>query len=69
MTKLLEKALEAISKLPDNEQDSLAAIIMEEIASEKRWDEAFSRTQDALGSLAKEALEEFGQDKTEPLDS
>lgn len=52
MTQLLEQALEAMRKLPSSEQDALAAIILEEIADERRWDEGFARTQPQLAQLA-----------------
>ena len=35
MTQLLEKAVEEISKLSRTEQDSIAAVILEEISEEK----------------------------------
>ena len=58
MTQLLEKALHEVAKLPPSEQDALAAILMNELASEKRWAESFSKSQDALAKLAGEALAE-----------
>ena len=42
MTKLLEKALAEVSKLPKKEQDALATWILEELASEQRWERAFA---------------------------
>ena len=56
MTKLLEKAFEVASKLPPTEQDPVPPPMLDEIASEQRWDEAFAKSQDVLSSLAKEAL-------------
>ena len=67
MTKLLEKAFEVASKLPPAEQDEVAALLLDEIASEKRWDEAFAKSQDVLSSLAKEALAAHSAGKTTPL--
>ena len=48
MTKALRKAFEAASKLPEAEQDAFAAAILEELASERRWDELFDRSTDTL---------------------
>lgn len=59
MTKLLEKAFDAVSKLPEQEQDAIAAWILEEIASEKRWEELFAKSPQVLEQLADEALTEF----------
>jgi hypothetical protein len=67
MTQLLEKALKEVSKLPVAEQDALAAILLEEIASERRWTESFSKSQDALAKLAEEALTEYAQGRTRPM--
>lgn len=66
MTQLLEKALKEVSKLPVAEQDALATILLEEIASEHRWTESFSKSQDALTKLAEEALTEYAQGRTRP---
>jgi hypothetical protein len=52
MTQLLEKALAEVQKLPDSDQDAIAAMILDELADERRWDEAFARSQDQLGRLA-----------------
>jgi hypothetical protein len=68
MTRSLKKAFEAASKLPEAEQDALAAAILEELESERRWDELFQRSADILAELAKEALAEDRASRTRPLD-
>lgn len=68
MTQLLEKAFTEVSKLPKREQDSFAAWILEEIASEHRWEENFAKSQDLLEKLAEEALNEHRAGKTVALD-
>lgn len=35
------EGLEAASKLPEEEQDALAALILEEVDSDNVWDESF----------------------------
>ena len=40
------------------EQDAVAAILLEELASEQRWAESFAKSQDVLEKLAGEALAE-----------
>ena len=69
MTKRLEEAFAAISKLPDDEQDTLAAILLDELAAEQRWTEAFAKSQDQLSRLADEALTEYWENRTELLDT
>jgi hypothetical protein len=67
MTNLLDKALSEAAKLPEQEQDALAVILLEEIASERRWSESFANSQDALATLAEEALAEHAAGRTQPL--
>ena len=67
MTQLLEQALSEVAKLPPAEQDALAAILMHEFKSEKRWVESFSQSQDALARLSGEALAEDKAGLTKPL--
>jgi hypothetical protein len=59
MTELLEKAFRQAGKLPEEDQDALAGILLADLASEERWTEAFARSQDKLALLAREALTEF----------
>ena len=59
MTQLMQKALAEIKKLPEAEQDAIAAVILEEIADELRWDEAFARSQDKLATLADRVREDI----------
>jgi hypothetical protein len=67
MTKLLEKAVETIKKLPSTEQDAMAAMILEELATEERWAKSFANSQEQLAQLAREALAEYESGKTKPL--
>lgn len=67
MTQLMEKALAEINKLPADQQDTLAAWILDELASEQQWDEAFARSHDLLEELADEALQEHRAGKTRRL--
>jgi hypothetical protein len=68
MTKLLEQAFEEAAKLPSDEQDSLARVLLGELASERRWDELFAKSHDLLSELAAEALAEHRAGQTEVLD-
>ena len=52
MTQLLEKALAQVSRLPDPDQDAIASLILDELADDREWDEAFTRSQELLGRLA-----------------
>ncbi|MGL5078269.1 MAG: hypothetical protein ACRDBG_20920 [Waterburya sp.] len=68
MTELLEQAIAKIKDLPDNEQDTIAAIILEELEDEKKWEQAFANSQDLLASLAAEAMQEYQGGETQELD-
>jgi hypothetical protein len=68
MTASLQEAIKKASALPQEQQDTLAAILMEEIASEERWQQSFARSQDALSKLAAEALDEDAQGRTRDMD-
>ncbi|NOZ05538.1 MAG: hypothetical protein GXP41_04180 [Chloroflexi bacterium] len=59
MTELLEKAVAEVSKLPRQEQNTIAAWLLEELASERRWDKAFAESADVLAKLGEEALAEY----------
>ena len=67
MTQLLEKALSEVAKLSGPEQDALASILLEELASERRWSESFAKSQDVLAKLSEEALAEYLAGRTQPL--
>ena len=68
MTKLLKQAFEEAAKLDTNEQDSIAKWVLEELASERRWDASFQRSSEPLGKLAEEALGEHRAGQTRSLD-
>jgi hypothetical protein len=64
----LEEAFAQAAQLPQDEQEALAALLLDEIASERLWDQAFAQSQNQLGKLADEALTEFQEGRTVPLD-
>lgn len=67
MTELLERAIARLKTLAASEQDAIAAMILEELEDEIRWDEAFACSKDALAFLATEAMAEYRAGKTEEL--
>jgi hypothetical protein len=68
MTQLLRKAFEEASRLPEDEQDSLAGWLLQELESERRWSEQFARSADVLEKLGAEALQEADAGLVEGLD-
>ena len=58
MSQLLERAVEEARKLPNDEQDAIAVLILEEIKDDRRWDDSFARSPDKLAALAARADEQ-----------
>jgi hypothetical protein len=52
MTQLLEKAVAQLHELSTEEQDAIATLILDELADEAQWDEAFAGTQAQLARWA-----------------
>ena len=59
MGRLLEKVIAEASKLPEEEQEAFAALMLSELESERRWDDLFVRSQDLLAKMAEEARQEY----------
>ena len=70
MSQLMEQAFEKARQLPEHDQEAIAAIILQEIESERRWDELFARPESAelLSRLADEALAEARAGRARRLD-
>jgi hypothetical protein len=43
----MELALQKVRQLPERDQEAIASIILQEIESERRWDELFTRPESA----------------------
>jgi hypothetical protein len=67
MTALLDQAIAEIQKLPPDEQDAIATLILEELADEERWGHAFAASQDSLARLAEKARQDRRAGKVHPL--
>ena len=68
VTRLLEEAFKRASRLPEEEQDRLAALLLADVDGEARWDALFAGSQDTLRRLAEEARHDYAAGRTEPLD-
>ena len=70
MSQLMEQALEKARQLPEHDQEAIAAIILQEIESEQRWDELFARPEsaDLLARMADEALADAKAGRARRLD-
>jgi hypothetical protein len=68
MTKALEDAFRQAEKLPEDEQEQLAAAIRAELDAEAIWKDRFCASPKALEALAGEALAEHQSGRSHPLD-
>jgi hypothetical protein len=66
MTQLLKRAFDKASKLPEANQDALAAEILAELEAESRWDEALASSGETIDEMGRQALKEYQQGKTTP---
>jgi hypothetical protein len=67
MSTLLEKALEQVVALPQDEQDAIASQILASLADETAWKKRFAGKHDVIRRMAHEALEEDKRGETRPL--
>ncbi len=67
MTELLEQAIQHLQSLDTERQDAIAALIMEELEDEAKWDTAFAQSQELLADLAAEAMTEYKAGQTQVL--
>ena len=68
MTQALSAAVASAAKLPDEEQNVLAAILLEEMESEERWSALFADSQNLLERMANEAIQDFQAGRVHPID-
>ena len=68
MNKMLERALAAIAKLPDEQQEVIAASILDDLETEKGWQDRFAKSQDRLAELSKRAGDHIADGTTLPFD-
>ena len=69
MNKMLERAIAEAARLPEDKQEAIAALILEETDAERGWDERFSKSADKLAELAREAKAQHARGETTPLDA
>ena len=69
MTKLLEQAIAEIQKLPEDEQDAVAARLLADLADEQAWTAQFASTTDEQWArMAAKVRREIADGDTTPLD-
>jgi hypothetical protein len=67
MSTLLEKALERVLALPQDEQDAIGSQILASLADEDAWKIRFVEKRDVILRMAREALDGDDKGATLPL--
>ena len=67
MTDLLDRAWAEMAKLSVEEQDSIAAVILEIMEDERKWASTFTQSQDQLSKLADRVRGDIGAGRTRPM--
>ncbi|MCX6596352.1 MAG: hypothetical protein NTV70_08295 [Acidobacteria bacterium] len=68
MAPLLEKAFSEVALLPAKEQEAIGAWLLSEINSDRQWDRLLADSVPMLEELADEALQDYRNGLTLPLD-
>ena len=69
MTELLEQAIAAIEKLPEDAQDAIAARLLADLIDERAWEESSAATtDDQWERMAAMVQQEIDSGDTMPLD-
>ena len=71
MSQLMEQAFLKARQLPEPDQEAIASIILQEIESDRRWDEMFARSEsvELLSRMADEAISEIRAGRARKLDA
>ena len=67
MSTLLERAIEKVVALPEDEQDAIASQILASLADDEAWKTRFAEKTDVIRRMANEALAEDERGETLPL--
>ena len=67
MTTLLEQAIDQLRKCSPAEQDTIAALILEEIADDTRWEEAFAASRPEIEQFAEKVRAKIRSGQTRDM--
>ena len=68
MNPLLKQVLSEVEKLSEAEQESIAYRILEEIESDREWDDMVARSRRQLRKSARQARAEIAEEGSLPYD-
>lgn len=64
---MLERAIAEVSRLPEDEQEAIACLTIEEMEAERGWDERFAKSGNMLAEMARKAKAQHQRGETSPL--
>ena len=67
MNAMLKHAIAEVASRPEDEQEAVASLILEELADEQAWQAKFTRDAGRIGALAKQARTRHRRGETTPL--
>jgi hypothetical protein len=67
MNKMFEMAIAQAATLPEDQQETIASLMMEEMQGELAWDESFARSEGKLAEMARKAKAQHARGETTPL--
>ena len=67
MNKTLERVIAAAIRLPDEKQETITALLLEEMTAERGWKEFFARSGHKLAALARRAKAQDAKGETTEL--
>lgn len=67
MNKMLERAIAELASLPEDKQESIACLILEEMEAERGWDQRFAKSGGKLADMARRARAQHAAGETSPL--
>ncbi len=68
MTQLLEQAIAELSHLSDEEQNAMAALILEELEDEQRWAATFRASEEPLKHIADKVRADIRAGRSREMD-
>ena len=68
MNTLLERAFTEASKRPDDEQELIASLVLNELQDEALWQKNFARDADKLTEIARKVRGQVARGETMPYD-
>lgn len=68
MNKMLERAIAEVSRLPEDQQETIACLMLEEVEAERAWDERFAKAPGKLANLVEQARQRIAKGEVLPYD-